>query len=93
MFLESSRYAKLKTVDVVLGDGRTVKAVTLRRLPAVKGVPTILRAHDRLDILAQQKYRDATQFWHIADANSELQASDLLKDQGPEVGTIKLPES
>ena len=89
MFLESSRYHKLKTVDVPTRDGRTVKAVTLRNLPNVNGTPTIIEGDSRLDIIAQRRYNDPGRFWHIADANTELQAHDLVKEAGQE---IDIPE-
>ncbi len=82
MFLESSRYYKVETVEVVLKDGRTVKAVKLRRLPEITGTPTVVKANDRLDIMAQRQYNDPTRFWHIADANTELQANDLMAETG-----------
>ena len=50
----------------------------------------MVQEHDRLDILAQQKYDDGTKFWHIADANTELQANDLLAEAGT---TFNLPET
>ena len=89
MFLESSRYYRLKTVDIKTKDGRVVKAVMLRRLPAVSGKPTIVKGNDRLDIMAQRQYNEPTMFWHIADANTELQANDLVKKTGR---VINIPE-
>ncbi|MEW6417494.1 MAG: hypothetical protein AB1480_05155 [Nitrospirota bacterium] len=89
MFLESSRYYKLKTTDIKTKDGRTVKVVTLRRLPSVSGKPTGVKGNDRLDIMAQRRYNDPTMFWHIADANTELQANDLVKETGR---VINVPE-
>jgi hypothetical protein len=89
MFLESSRYYRQKTVEVATKDGRTVKAVALRRLPAVSGKAAVIKGNDRLDIMAQRQYTEPTMFWHIADANTELQASDLVKETGR---IIKLPE-
>ena len=88
MFLKSSRYFNLKTIDAVAKNGRKVKAITLRRLPKRSGIPVVIRGEDRLDIMSQDNYNDATRFWYIADANSELQANDLL-----EVGReINVPE-
>ena len=43
MFLQSSRYFNLKIVAVETEDGRTVAAVTLRRLPYVAGTPTVIK--------------------------------------------------
>jgi hypothetical protein len=61
------------------------------------GDPTAMTADDRLDIIAGQEYGDATMFWHIADANTELDALKLLKPwlrDDPNAGqiTINIPE-
>jgi hypothetical protein len=90
MFLEHSRYYKQATDDVVMRDGRTVSALKLRKLPAETGQPHAIREHDQLDVLAQQKYADGTKFWHIADANTELQANNLVAEPG---ATMQLPDS
>ncbi|HAG81446.1 MAG TPA: hypothetical protein DCL61_09790 [Cyanobacteria bacterium UBA12227] len=82
MFLETSRYFRQKQVDVVTKDGRIVKAVSLRRLPTVNGEPTAIEENDRLDIIAQRHYQNPTWFWHIADANTELEANDLVQEVG-----------
>lgn len=89
MFLESSRYYRIGTVDAVTKDGRTVEAVKIRRLPKVNGQPAVVKGNDRLDITAQRQYSNPTKFWHIADANSELQANDLVKEAGR---VIEIPE-
>lgn len=89
MFLENSRYFKLKQAEAQAEDGRIVKVVRLRRLPAVSGSATLVKQNDRLDIIAQTTYSDATRFWHIADANSELKANDLTDEPG---STINVPE-
>jgi hypothetical protein len=89
MFLETSRYHNLNTADAVTRDGRTVKVVKLRRLPAVSGTPTVVKGNERLDIMAHRQYSNGTLFWHIADANTELQASDLVKEAGR---VINVPE-
>jgi len=82
MFLDSSRYTRIATIEVKLADGRTVTAVKLRRLPPTQGEAHVVIGNDRLDIMAQRKFADGTQFWHIADANSELQANDLVATPG-----------
>ena len=94
MFLQSSRYFNLKTVAVETEDGRTVAAVTLRRLPYVAGTPTVIKGNDRLDVIAQRKYSDATKFWHVADANTELSANNLVNErpEAEEIITINVPE-
>jgi hypothetical protein len=94
MFLDNSRYFDLKTVEAEDSKGRKVTAVTLRRLPFVEGTPTLVKGHDRLDVMAQRRYSDPTQFWHIADANTELEANDLLKQrpQLKDARIINVPE-
>ncbi len=83
MFLESSRYHKVAQTNVITKDRQTVKAIKLRRLPAVSDTNNIVvKQHDRLDIIAQHNFDNSTQFWRIADANTELQANDLVKDPG-----------
>lgn len=89
MFLESSRYAKVQQVDVALPDGRTVRAIKLRRLPATEGQPTAVKGNDQLDIMALRVTGDPTRFWHIADANTELEAPALVAEVGR---VIKLPQ-
>ncbi len=91
MFLESSRYYKQKTVDTVVKGGRIVKVLTLRRLPVAKGKATVVvvKGNDRLDIMSQRQYRNPAMFWHIADANTELEANNLIKKTGR---TIIVPE-
>ncbi len=89
MFTESSRYFQLRTVDAKAADGRDVRAVVLRRLPFVPGKPVVVKGNDRLDVIAQRKFKDATRCWHIADANTELEANRLVEEEG---GTILVPE-
>ena len=89
MFLESSRYHRVRKDEAKTRDGRLVKIVALRKLPVVSGDPTTTKEGDRLDIIAQRLYDDPTMFWHIADANTELQAGDLVDEPGR---VISVPE-
>jgi len=82
VFLPNSRYYQQKVVDSVAADGRPVKAVSLRRLASPPGEPRSVKGNDRLDIMAQRQYDDATMFWHIADANTELRADELVRVPG-----------
>ena len=94
MFLNNSRYFGLKTVTTKDAKGRPVTAVALRRLPFAPGTETLVKGNDRLDVMAQRRYSDPTKFWHIADANTELEANDLL-EQRPhlkEARIISVPE-
>jgi hypothetical protein len=77
MFLKNSRYAGLLTVLARDRSGREVTAVKLRRLPPTDGDATVVQGHDRLDLMSENRYRDATRYWHVADANTELEANAL----------------
>jgi hypothetical protein len=79
MFLQNSRYADVPQATVALRD-RTVSVARLRRLPVVAGELTVVVGNDRLDVIADRKYSDPTKFWHVADANSELEASRLVEN-------------
>lgn len=81
-FLSNSRYYGLPTVETEARDGRTVTAVKRRPLPETTGDATVVKENDRLDLLADDRYNDATRFWHIADANSELEANELVAEPG-----------
>ncbi len=78
MFLPNSRYADVPQTVVTLRSGETATVVRLRRLPAVDGEATVVKGNDRLDIFADRRYGDPTKFWHVADANSELEAGRLV---------------
>jgi hypothetical protein len=90
MFLPSSRYANVPTVTTETRDGRQVTALKLRALPATTGRPVAVKDNDQLDVMSLGAYADGTKFWHIADANTELKANDLLAPVGR---TISLPGS
>jgi nucleoid-associated protein YgaU len=78
-FLKTSRYWDLATVQAPGGEGRTVTVVALRILPPTEGDPYRVLEHDRLDLIADRAYGDATRFWRIADANTELDARRLIE--------------
>lgn len=82
MFLKNSRYNGTPTVTTRDDNGRQVQAVTLRRLPVTAGESTQVHHHDQLDVMSQRRYGDGTRFWHIADANSDLEANQLVAVSG-----------
>ncbi|MEW5787786.1 MAG: LysM domain-containing protein [Pseudomonadota bacterium] len=90
MFLDTSRYAQVAQDDTTDAQGRPVKALRLRRLPYVIGDPHAVTDHDRLDVLAQASHADGTRFWHIADANTALDARELVAVPGD---TLTLPRT
>ena len=82
MFLKSSRYFELPTLATVDRKGREIKVVKLRRLPVTNGQNTPVADSDQLDVMSEANYKDASRFWHIADANSELEANELVRIAG-----------
>jgi hypothetical protein len=90
MILDTSRYAKVPQDETVTPDGRRVTALRLRPLPPTAGDPYEVRENDRLDLLAQARYGDGTRYWHVADANTALEARDLTAVVGD---TLRLPAS
>jgi len=93
MFLESSRYYKQNLVEISNNNsGKSINAISLRMIPSIAGKPTIVKSNDKLDIISQQLYNDSTMFWHIADANTELWAQDLIKKTST-VKIVMVPET
>ncbi|MDH4581243.1 hypothetical protein E8F20_05055 [Pseudomonas sp. BN415] len=90
MFLPNSRYARVATVQTTSSTGETVVALKLRQLTPVTGDPRMVQAGDRLDLLAHAIVGDATQFWHVGDANSALDGRSLVETPGD---TVRVPRS
>jgi hypothetical protein len=84
MFDANSRYIKCPVVEVETAKGKKVNAVKLRRIPFAAGDLTEIKGTDRLDIMAHRQYKDGTKFWHIADANTELEANNLVEQKPSE---------
>jgi hypothetical protein len=90
MFLPNSRYDKVATVETTTSTGEAVTALTLRRLLPVAGESQMVQSGDRLDLFAQARTGDATQFWHIADANTALDGRTLVETPGD---TLDVPRT
>jgi hypothetical protein len=84
MFDANSRYAKLPIVEAESATGKKANVVKLRKLPYVQGNLTEVKGTDRLDIMSHRKFKDGTKFWHVADANTELEANALIETVRPE---------
>jgi hypothetical protein len=82
MFLKNSRYVNVATVETTLSTGERVNALKLRRLAVAPGDARTVHSGDRLDIIAEQEYAQATWFWHIADANTALDSRTLVEQTG-----------
>jgi hypothetical protein len=82
MFNKNSRYKDLPTVTVATDGGGTVAAVKLRLSGQPASKPAMITQGDQLDVISQRRFKDATRYWHIADANSELEANSLTREPG-----------
>jgi hypothetical protein len=71
--------------------GKTITALSLRKIPSINGKIEAVKQNSRLDLIAQEKYNNPTKFWHIADANTELDPSKLYKHEKKRK-YIKVPE-
>ncbi len=89
MFKKNSRYYGLEQVTATDPMGRQVKAVKLRLSGSPASRPAKVVQGDQLDVISERRYRDATRYWRIADANSELEATALTTEPGR---IIKAPE-
>jgi hypothetical protein len=56
----------------------------------VTGEPQVVQSNERLDLYAQARTGDATQFWHVADANTALDGRTLVAMPG---ALIDVPRS
>lgn len=88
MFLPNSRYYKVASVETSTSTGKDVVALKLRRLTPISGEPQMVQSGDRLDLFAHVRTGDATQFWHVADANTALDARTLVATPGD---TLNVP--
>lgn len=84
MFDTNSRYAKLPVVEAESATGKKADVVKLRKLPYTPANLTETKGTDRLDIMSHRKFKDGTKFWHIADANTDLEANALVENVRPE---------
>lgn len=79
MINRRSRYARTPVLAADDGHGRTQEVLDLRETPATDAVLRVGATDtDRLDLLAFSYYRDATRFWRICDATTDLDPFDVL---------------
>ena len=90
MFLPNSRYYKVATVETTTSTGESVTALKLRHLTPATGDPQMVQSGDRLDLFAHARTGDATQFWHVADANTALDGRTLVETPGD---TLNVPRT
>jgi hypothetical protein len=89
MFSKRSRYSKTGQITASDDRGREVTAIRLRELGDPPARPARVTQGDRLDVISERRYQDGARYWHIADANSELEAAALTTEAAR---MIKVPE-
>ncbi len=89
MFHDTSRYRRTPIVQTHDALGRPVQAVELRRLPETAGEDEVVNDGHQLDSMSQRRYGDGARFWHIADANTALEANALVQRPG---AVLKVPQ-
>ena len=80
MIFKGSRYQGVKVYTVTGPGGQSVAAFAIRYIPATPaGFYHTFTGDQRLDLIANQYYRDPQKFWLIADANTAMDPEDLLE--------------
>ena len=87
MFGKNSRYKNVPVISVSDPDGDQVAAVKLRLLGQPLSRPAMVTQGDQLDVISHRRFKDATHYWHIADANTELEANSLTQEAGRMIQT------
>jgi len=91
----SSRYHATPVVTSTLPDGRIVRHLARRLVPAPESLATLSEIRviegDRPDLLAARYLGDSTQWWRLCDANRFMEAGALVAEVGRYV-RIPLPE-
>ena len=92
LFPPGSRYFGIGAATFVTDDGETEIYLKRRFLPPLEGLLSLqqytVTQNERLDHLAFRYLGDAEQFWRIADANTAMNANDLVTPAGR---TIQIP--
>lgn len=89
MFSKRSRYNNVEQITTLDDRGQEVVAIKLRPLGEPAAKPARVTQGDQLDVISERRYRDGARYWHIADANSELEAAALTTEPAR---MIKVPE-
>jgi hypothetical protein len=80
MIFKGSRYQGVNVYSMTRSDGQTVAAFRIRFIPPTPaGFFHTFSGHQRLDLIANQYYRNPEKFWLIADANTAMDPEDLLE--------------
>jgi hypothetical protein len=94
-FANTSRYFGLETAAWQGPDGRIVRYVRRRFVPAPEAFHVVreyvVAQGDRVDTIAAAQLGDPEQYWRVADANLALDPNELTDVPGRRI-VIALPE-
>jgi hypothetical protein len=83
MFFKGSRYGNVETLTYKDDQGRTLLYKSIRFIPAASAFRMHeVRQGERLDLIADEHYRDPERFWRICDANLAAWPPDLVAEHG-----------
>jgi len=86
MFFKGSRYANVPSAEIDAPDGRAYRYKKTRFIgPATPERTHTVTQSERLDLIAQQYFRDSERFWRICDANLALWPGDLVAKPGRKI--------
>jgi len=83
VFFKGSRYEKVKNAQITAASGRVIIYKRIRFIPETPALQqhTVVQG-ERLDLIAQQYYRDPLLFWRICDANKAMLPDELVAEVG-----------
>jgi len=83
VFFKGSRYEKVKNAQITAASGRVIIYKRIRFIPETPAIQQhALLQGERLDLIAQQYYRDPLLFWRICDANKAMLPDELVAEVG-----------
>ena len=92
MFFKGSRYEGARPFAPAPGGREIFPGVRQREVATPPGaVEHVIRAGDRLDLLARHYYNDDRLWWRIVDANPEILFAGDLLDREMEGRIILIP--
>jgi hypothetical protein len=91
VFFKGSRYAKVATLELTDGQGRTLRYKATRFIPETPArLGHRVQRGERPDHVAHRYFRDSQRFWRICDANETLWPDELVSEPGRK---INIPSS
>ena len=92
MFFKGSRYEGARPFAAAPGGREVFPGIRQREAVTAAGaVEHVIRAGDRLDLLARHYYNDDRLWWRIVDANPEVLFSGDMLAPGTEGQVILIP--